>query len=583
MPTGSFAGTRRFLFDFQIQCRKTLDQRFAPDEEAKYQQSLEHRYIFPGVAGGLICAFLSGSASISTYSKLTESMDDDFEFMLAMVGTRLLAGFASLTMVIACLLKWIRKSVSINLEAICMVWTLSLVVSLIWFNAWHGCLLFGKDPEAIFAEWIPSVAEGHSLLYLSTVINGCCLIVPLPCHLSWIVPAFGMISYICVVCICGSASQAYLLANVASIFCSIVCTLYGSYHNEMHRRREWLAQRKVGTQQDLLESQYHGVCRVLNLLCDCMIRLGSDLQLLEPSERFAAMLMKAGDLQGASIYDFIPDEDDRERFSQMVVGKQLEGSSHASTDGMFHVNFKDSCGTDFPVDLYHTRIANKDDIEYLVGIVENRAREPQPVMGTSEFEYKPYQEAHAIGFAEELQHLPNLRTGEEEKGSGASVQDYMSGDVSTLGEVSVDIIADPSTGFPIIACSPGFTSLSGPITEKEQLLKFIVDSTRWQRCIEDMLNTFYNSCRNVILEDIVFRKPDSSSEYTIAASALDFIGISLDDDDMSGSDWCNKIVLHAVFHGIRQRHRSKRSRLSPPVPPWRQEAGNRMNESVTTL
>jgi len=158
------------------------------------------------------------------------------------------------------------------------------------------------------------------------------LVTPVRSHLSCIVPAIAWVCYLAVTLQCGSPSPAYLPYNIFYMTALMVIGWIASCKREVLLRKEWLAQRKVGTQQDLLESQYDGVCRILNLLCDCVLRLGSGLQFLEPSPRFSAMLMKGGgSLLGTCICDHIQDAAERERFSDMITGKHSLAISRSSS------------------------------------------------------------------------------------------------------------------------------------------------------------------------------------------------------------------------------------------------------------
>mmetsp|Transcript_131220 Transcript_131220/g.213611 ORF Transcript_131220/g.213611 Transcript_131220/m.213611 type:complete len:586 (-) Transcript_131220:28-1785(-) len=537
-----------------LRCGKELGQRFPREEEAEYLGSLEHLFFCPVVAGAAATALLCSMASYSAYSKLMAHTEDVDMFELVMVLSRVLCTISAVLMLLACLAKRTR-CLRVRLEGLFLAFAAFLEVNICWFNAWHGCVLFGKDPQLVWPEWTPEAAEGSALLSMSTIVCVTCLIVPVRSHLSWIVLANGLASYTGVTLICGSGAPAYLMSNLLSVAVLMMCTLYGSYKNEVHFRQEWCAHKKVVTQQNLLEDQYDGVCRILNLLCDCTVRLGPDLKFLEPNSRFAAMLMKrdGGSLMGRCIDDHIPNASDRERFGRLITGKKsLEDASSQPTtsiSGMFHINFKDSMGTDFPVDIYHTCITNKEgSIEYLLGIVESSVREPGPARVNQHLDHvAPLESTIIESVAASLT---------DSSDSSASSRDIFES-ASNLEEVAVNFLAGSADGFPMLTCTPGFTHVLGPITDREDLLKFIMDDTRikFARCVGDMCNVFYNSCQNVVLENVVFSKPGSWIDYRMDAISVDFVGISFPEDD-SGNG-CD-IVVRAAFHGIHKKAVSNR-------------------------
>lgn len=328
-------------------------------------------------------------------------------------------------------------------------------------------------------------------------------------------------------------------------------TLYGSYKIEAHLRQQWLAHRKIGMQQILMESQYEGVCRILNIVCDCILRIDSDGKILEPSARFAAILMQAGNhnLEGTCIYDYMADEAQIKVFKEMVIGS---GSQSA---GMVHLTLKDVYGTVFSSDVYHTRTVHNKDIEYLVGIVENRPREPYPM-------HNPSANDDSLSSGGTALVLGRLAE-EVEEGGSSSVGSTGSGTFD-VEEVAVEFLADAEAGFPILSWSPGFASLIGQISEMQKLSRLLIHGEKkWNGCVQDMVNAFNNFCQNVIVDDLTIRKPRSDIVYRIDATSLDFVGVRLSpegDDDFD-------IVIRMVLDGIHRRrsrrlHTSRSGRLT---------------------
>ena len=98
-----------------------------------------------------------------------------------------------------------------------------------------------------------------------------------------------------------------------------------------------------------------GAETLMSGLCDAVVRISSDGEVLSPSSSLAALLLSTNreGLVGQNLSSFVMKDGDRKRLLQ-VLSEGQEGSA-----GMLHVDFRDTCATPVPVQIFHTRCLNK--------------------------------------------------------------------------------------------------------------------------------------------------------------------------------------------------------------------------------
>ena len=86
-------------------------------------------------------------------------------------------------------------------------------------------------------------------------------------------------------------------------------------------------------------------------LCDAVVRISSDGEVLSPSRSLAALLLSTNreGLVGQNLSSFVMKDSDRKRLLQ-VLSEGQEGIA-----GMLHVDFRDTWATPVPLQIFHTR------------------------------------------------------------------------------------------------------------------------------------------------------------------------------------------------------------------------------------
>jgi len=400
--------------------------------------------------------------------------------------------------------RWTPWFQSFSLELITLIWCALLLASLTFGGRWYAALLFGKDPIETFGSEAPA-SEGIVVLAVAAVSTGVCLLVPVRSHLAWIVPTVGLISFSIVSFAAASPFPAQLPTLFSYLFHLLGIVMLGGFRNEMHTREKWLALRNLKKQKCLSEKQHEGFSHLLKRLCDCLLHLGPDFEILEPSPNLTAMLFLADGkrLQGNCFCDYLASEEDQARF----VAAMGRGSSEEEPAGILPVHLKDAQSREVQVHAYYTCFHDEDGSPYyLVGIVEAGGRA---------------EKAEQVGALEGLRNDPasigraSSSSGESGEKNAHSESELTLESVkgSDLGAISITF--DDFDGLRVISCTPGFTALCGPVRNGMQLKDWIVDSDEFEGFIQGHVNRFVGSQH---FEDLVLRMPSAASagiEYVI--------------------------------------------------------------------
>eukprot|EP00931_Biecheleriopsis_adriatica_P020055 TRINITY_DN13501_c0_g1_i1.p1 TRINITY_DN13501_c0_g1~~TRINITY_DN13501_c0_g1_i1.p1 ORF type:complete len:807 (-),score=100.74 TRINITY_DN13501_c0_g1_i1:3-2390(-) len=123
---------------------------------------------------------------------------------------------------------------------------------------------------------------------------------------------------------------------------------------------------------------------VLSVMCDCFIRLDSELNIMTPTPKLAALLLRSEtSLQGRSIKDLLATEEDFSIMQRAMLkfsdGDSQDSAKLASTSHVLHVHLRDSSGTSVKAQIMWSCFQNLNgEICYLVGISENEERTIAP-------------------------------------------------------------------------------------------------------------------------------------------------------------------------------------------------------------
>merc|ERR1711972_624869 len=91
---------------------------------------------------------------------------------------------------------------------------------------------------------------------------------------------------------------------------------------------------------------------MFNTFCDALIQLGPNFDILQPSPRFAAMMLctRGETLQGADFRDFLASDQDRG-----TVARSMETyTPNLESGAMVPVHMRDANGCVFRAAVYHT-------------------------------------------------------------------------------------------------------------------------------------------------------------------------------------------------------------------------------------
>ena len=256
---------------------------------------------------------------------------------------------------------------------------------------------------------------------------------------------------------------SYDVADMAGI--SVGCLLI-SVMVETYTRSEAVAQLR-----GMLSSQKETVVQdLLNIICDAVVFLDVDFNLLAPSAKLNDLLLRQATQQefcGTSFPMLLRDSD-RDRFLQFARGAQAHGQS-------LHVDMFDQVGSRVAVQLFHCSFQDLfAQTRHIIGIREEMesAMHREIPAGTAPLREIPvlFPQVGGSFTSNCSEELVSIRSCEGER--VAVWFDF-------LGET-----------LPVVGCTAGFTHVGGPIQAEESLLAWLNDDRMaFQRWIQVMVNT----------------------------------------------------------------------------------------------
>jgi len=297
-----------------------------------------------------------------------------------------------------------------------------------------------------------------------------------------------------------------------------------------------LAERQVVKQTGFSDKQRNAFSRLLNRLCDCLLHLGPNLEILEPCPKLAAMLCASNgaSLQGSNFCDCIARGEDQDRFIQ-ATGKSTSKEDHA---GILPLHLRAVEGREVQVHVYYASFHGQDGSPYhIVGVAEAGAPEG--------FARPALEECFRSTNSTIERHPPSPPDTNDSSSESEFTLESLSG--SDSGEISITFEGSP--GLAIISCTPGFTRLCGPCGDSPQLSDWLVDKDPFQRIVQYYVNTLYNAPLD--FGSVVLRTPSAAGagiEYVIDECTVDAIHIVSDDDR---SD--KVFALRMSLDDVRQR------------------------------
>jgi len=124
----------------------------------------------------------------------------------------------------------------------------------------------------------------------------------------------------------------------------------------------------------MLSCESSAMKRLLNLTCDVTVELDDGLCIVEPVPRLMAMLTldhRKACVQGATLQQFMPHEEDRCRFESMLRASGGDAGTPGSEAGAVHVTLRASGSTLVQVEIFYVRFSALNNRgHYLAGIRE---------------------------------------------------------------------------------------------------------------------------------------------------------------------------------------------------------------------
>eukprot|EP00928_Gymnodinium_smaydae_P097495 TRINITY_DN8846_c0_g4_i1.p1 TRINITY_DN8846_c0_g4~~TRINITY_DN8846_c0_g4_i1.p1 ORF type:complete len:545 (+),score=31.89 TRINITY_DN8846_c0_g4_i1:52-1686(+) len=119
--------------------------------------------------------------------------------------------------------------------------------------------------------------------------------------------------------------------------------------------------------------QYDALGVLMDNVCDVTMPMDDKFVLSSDSKRFAALLMRdtRRSLKGTNVQDYMPFEDDKERFRNMFAHEDIGDKPVVAC---LNLSLRESSGTNIGVEVFCVRFKRIDDVpSYILGIRENAA------------------------------------------------------------------------------------------------------------------------------------------------------------------------------------------------------------------
>jgi len=151
---------------------------------------------------------------------------------------------------------------------------------------------------------------------------------------------------------------------VAEFFVFLACLVGTAAYTDVVR-----SQIRHQIQEAKLRGDSAATTRMLELVCDVVVELDSDLAIRDNAQRFAAMLsLNPAKVKGTCMQDYMLNDDDKQRFEQRLLA--AKDDPDGSLPGVAHVTLRDSCGSRISAEVFYLHFRSSGDDRMLVGIQE---------------------------------------------------------------------------------------------------------------------------------------------------------------------------------------------------------------------
>lgn len=413
--------------------------------------------------------------------------------------------------------------------------------------AWTAAGLYGQDPLQLWPETDVGGGEGLLLLTIDAMITLICLFVPIRMCLKWIQPVCGVLSYSVCKIGTGSPFPDHVKSSIFVLSALAFGALWGAWNNEQVARHNFVAQGLVQKKSQEIQLRHESNSRILERLSDAVVHLGHDFSIIEPSLRFAALLLNSNKdaLSGANFCEYLASEDDRQRFTNALQGRSptTEPCEAHTRDGIVNITLRDTHGRNFAVYAYHASFFDVDgECGHMVAFSEVQEREAP---------FTPAIEQAVLPLEVLRNHIANevesRQLSEISSGSKVSLPLVEGRTAEVLAWVDV-----ASADLTIIGCSAGFT-VFGVNAGGTGLAHMIGNGAEALRSeLQEATNRIFNG-EHVEFEPFKLRlrtTPHSCIEFTTTCRVAQEC-CSFDDDGA----WDG--VLCLVFSEVRCHHRRR--------------------------
>eukprot|EP00931_Biecheleriopsis_adriatica_P116822 TRINITY_DN92410_c0_g1_i1.p1 TRINITY_DN92410_c0_g1~~TRINITY_DN92410_c0_g1_i1.p1 ORF type:complete len:500 (+),score=67.06 TRINITY_DN92410_c0_g1_i1:109-1608(+) len=143
-------------------------------------------------------------------------------------------------------------------------------------------------------------------------------------------------------------------------------TYRGALRHEYHLREKFEAIVTVTNQECQLTSQYQAACAIVRKICDCLVEVTSNLDIVQAGQPFQAMLfLQTGTLSGRNLREFC------------APGQELNLANKEGTCEMTTVRMRTADDSEFSVALYYVKFHINGRDRYLLGFVEEQEQNPR--------------------------------------------------------------------------------------------------------------------------------------------------------------------------------------------------------------
>jgi len=141
--------------------------------------------------------------------------------------------------------------------------------------------------------------------------------------------------------------------------------------------RDELGQRATAL---MLRGESSAMRRLLELVCDVVVGLNTELEITEPAPRLGAMISMdpRRSMQGARLQDYMAADEDKTRFEQLLIAAQSD--TEGALPGAMHTTFRDSSGSKLSAEVFYVKFTALDGrCRFLAGIQETENARALPI------------------------------------------------------------------------------------------------------------------------------------------------------------------------------------------------------------